>query len=49
MDFDISVLFNERDTDHDGRINADQAYDLLKALNVNNYKGTVQKVNQRFI
>lgn len=46
MDFDINTLFNEHDTDHDGKITADQAYNLLKALNVNNYKGTVHKVYQ---
>ena len=44
MDFDVNALFNEHDNDHDGRLTIDQTYNLLKALNVNIYKGSVNKV-----
>lgn len=49
MDFDVNALFNEHDTDHDGRLTVDQVYNLLKALNVNTYKGSVNKVSSPFI
>ena len=44
MDFDISALFNEEDTDHDGRLTIDQTFNLLKKLGINTYKGGVSKV-----
>lgn len=46
MDFDINTLFTEHDSDQDGRITGDQAHNLLLALKVNIYKGTVHKVVQ---
>ena len=44
MDFDINALFNEQDSDNDGRITIDQTFNLLKKVNINIYKGSVSKV-----
>lgn len=40
----LGMQFSEFDTDHDGKINAQQAHELLKLLGKNVYQGTVNNV-----